>query len=109
MFFILAKVLWFVLQPSTLMVAAVLAVAPTLKSDYELSGLLSSLARVFPIDDSLRAAYDRALDAYEKSELALKKATNRRRLQVAADLIASGRRDAATARQAVSASGTTLG
>ena len=53
----------------------------------------------------MRAAYERALDAYEKSEQALKKADNRRRLQVAADLIAAGRRDAATARQAVAASG----
>ncbi len=53
-------------QPLTReMVAEVLAVAPTLKSDYELSGLLSSLVRIYPIDDSLRAAYDRAVDSIQ--------------------------------------------
>ena len=49
----------------------------------------------------VRAAYDRALDAYEKSEQALARANSRRRLQAATDLIAAGRRDAATARAAV--------
>ena len=49
----------------------------------------------------VRAAYDRALDAYEKSEQALARANSRRRLQAATQLIAAGRQDAATARAAV--------
>jgi beta-lactamase regulating signal transducer with metallopeptidase domain len=47
------------------MVAGILAVAPTLQSDYELSGLLTELVRVYTIDDSLRPAYDRAVDSIE--------------------------------------------
>jgi hypothetical protein len=46
-------------------VAGVLSIAPVIKSDYELSGLLATLARAYPIDDSLRPAYDRAVDAIE--------------------------------------------
>jgi hypothetical protein len=53
----------------------------------------------------VRAAYDRALDAYEKSEQALARANSRRRLQAATDLLAAGRRDAATARAAVGSPG----
>ena len=47
-----------------------------------------------------RRAYERALDAYERSELALQRADTARRLRAATDLIAAGRRDAAAARQA---------
>jgi beta-lactamase regulating signal transducer with metallopeptidase domain len=46
-------------------VAGVLSVAPMIKSDYELSALLASVSRAYPIDDSLRPAYDRAVDAIE--------------------------------------------
>ena len=46
-------------------VAGVLSVASTIKSDYELSALLASVSRAYPIDDSLRPAYDRAVDAIE--------------------------------------------
>ena len=53
----------------------------------------------------VRAAYERALDAYERSELALKNADNPRRLEAVAAMIAAGRRDAATARQGASAGG----
>jgi hypothetical protein len=63
----------------------------------------TSMPNVAP---DVRAAYERALDAYDKSELALKKANNQRRLKAAAALIAAGRRDAAIARQGV-APGTT--
>lgn len=49
-----------------------------------------------------RSAYERALDAYDKSDIALKKANNPRRLKAATAMIAAGRRDAATARQVVS-------
>lgn len=47
-----------------------------------------------------RKAYERALDAYERSGLALQQADTPRRLRAAADLIATGRRDAAAAREA---------
>lgn len=58
----------------------------------------TSMPNVAPV---VRAAYERALDAYDKSEQALRKADNARRLKAAGDLIAAGRRDAAQARQAV--------
>lgn len=48
---------------------------------------------------SARSAYERALDAYEKSGLALQRADSGRRLAVAAALIAKGREDAASARR----------
>jgi len=46
-------------------VAGVLAVAPSIKSDYELSALLTSVARAYPIDDSLRPAYEKAIDSID--------------------------------------------
>jgi hypothetical protein len=49
----------------------------------------------------VRAAYERALDAYDRSELALKNANNPRRLKAAAALIAGGRRDAAIALEGI--------
>ncbi|MFL5846530.1 MAG: hypothetical protein ACJ762_17735 [Solirubrobacteraceae bacterium] len=52
-----------------------------------------------------RKAYERALDAYEKSELALARADSPRRLQAAAAIIAGGRADAARAREATGAAG----
>ena len=57
------------------------------------------------VPPDVRAAYDRALDAYERSEQALAKANSRRRLQAATQLIAAGRRDAATARAGVGGAG----
>jgi beta-lactamase regulating signal transducer with metallopeptidase domain len=44
-------------------VAAILAAAPSIKSDAYLSELLTSVARRYTIDDNLRPAFDRAVDA----------------------------------------------
>lgn len=52
-----------------------------------------------------RTAYERALDAYEQSELALKRADSPRRVQAVSAVIAGGRADAARAREATGSSG----
>lgn len=52
-------------------------------------------------DLGARAAYERALDAYEKSALALQRADTHRRLEAVRRLVADGRADAARARAAV--------
>ena len=46
-------------------VAEILAIAPSIKSDYELSALLTEVARNFTIDESLRPAYEKAANAIE--------------------------------------------
>ncbi|MDX6664276.1 MAG: hypothetical protein QOG68_482, partial [Solirubrobacteraceae bacterium] len=54
-----------------------------------------------------RAAYERALDAFDSSELALKNADSRRRLNAVAAQIAKGRQDAAAARAVIATEPTT--
>jgi len=61
---------------------------------------LDAVTAMPDVAPAARAAYQRALDAYEKSELALARADSRRRLDAAAKLIAGGRVDAAEARAA---------
>jgi hypothetical protein len=58
----------------------------------------TSMPDIAPV---VRTAYERALDAYEKSEQLLATADSRRRLERAKQVVADGRRDAATARAGV--------
>ena len=53
---------------------------------------------VLPV--AARAAYERALDAYERSELIIERADNRRRMDTARKLVAAGRMAAQQARVA---------
>lgn len=56
-----------------------------------------------------RAAYERALDAYDRTELALKRADSPRRLAAVRDQVRAGRRDAAIARRATGGNAGTPG
>lgn len=61
---------------------------------------LDAITAMPDVAPEARAAYQRALDAYERSELALARADSPRRLDAAVKLIVDGRADAARARAA---------